>query len=77
MRLPCRRRTAYQEGERTLGSRQPQATEDCIHEEMDYSGLPKIETRDTVQVWLPGDPVIKGSVWCWNHRRWEEREEEA
>lgn len=31
----------------------------------------RITTRDTVQTWLPGNPVIPGSTWCWSHRRWE------
>ena len=31
----------------------------------------RIETRPTVQTWLPGNPVIPGKVWCWSHRAWE------
>jgi hypothetical protein len=31
----------------------------------------RIETRPTVQTWLPGEPVIPGRIWCWTHQAWE------
>lgn len=31
----------------------------------------RVTTPDTVQTWLPGNPVIPGEVWCWSHRAWE------
>lgn len=48
--------------------------EDCLHGEMDYTGRPLIETPDIVQTWIPGNPVIEGSAWCWSHGRWEKKE---
>ena len=50
---------------------------DCLHDlpagPLDLPGVDvvRIETRPTVQTWLPGNPVIPGSVWCWTHRHWE------
>lgn len=58
-----------------INRRRPVPGEDCIHEEMDYTGSPRIENRDTVQTWIPGNPVIFGTAWCWSHRRWEAKEE--
>ena len=57
-----------------LNRGQPQPGEDCIHEELDYTDRPRIETRDTTQTWLPGSPVINGDAWCWSHDRWEAKE---
>lgn len=55
----------------------PAPGEDCIHEEIDYTDRPRVETGDTVQTWLPGDPVIKGSAWCWSHGQWERKEKDS
>ena len=53
------------------------STEDCFHEERDYLGLYRIETKATTQTWIPGSPVLPGHVWCYTHGRWENKEEEA
>lgn len=60
-----------------LNEKVPPPGEDCIHEEMDYTDRPRIENRDTVQTWIPGNPVIKGTAWCWSHRRWERKEKDC
>lgn len=57
-----------------INREQPRPGEDCIHEELDYTDRPRIETRVTVQTWIPGNPVIDGSAWCWSHDRWEAKE---
>lgn len=41
----------------------------------------KIIHKDMKQTWLPGEPVIQGTLWCWSHCTWEQipqewREEE-
>jgi hypothetical protein len=54
-----------------------EVTEDCIHEEMDYMGLPYLEMQSVPQTWLPGAPVIPGSVWCYTHARHETKEEQS
>lgn len=27
---------------------------------------------DIYQTWLPGTPVVPGSIWCWRHNGWED-----
>ena len=54
----------------------PAPGEVCIHEETDYTDRPRIEARVTVQTWIPGNPAIRGSTWCWSHGRWERKEKE-
>lgn len=48
-----------------------ETTEDCIHEEQDYLELIRLENKPVAQTWLPGAPVIPGTVWCYSHTRWE------
>jgi hypothetical protein len=56
---------------------QRETSDDCIHEEMDYTGKPLLATHPIPQTWLAGSPVIPGSVWCWSHGRHETVEVKA
>lgn len=55
----------------------PEPGEDCVLEELDYTGLDRHETPEVVQTWLPeGTPPLPAMVWCWSHRRWERKPKE-
>lgn len=50
----------------------PEPGEDCVLEELDYTGLDRHETPEIEQTWLPkGTPPLPATVWCHSHRRWE------
>lgn len=55
----------------------PEPGEDCVLEELDYTGLERFETEEIEQTWLlEGVPPLPATVWCWSHRRWELKPEE-
>lgn len=56
----------------------PEPGEDCVLEELDYTGLDRHETPEVEQTWLPeGVPPLPAMVWCWSHRRWELKPKEG
>jgi uncharacterized protein (DUF2237 family) len=32
----------------------------------------RFEIGPQPQTWLPGSPVIPGTIWCWAHGSWEQ-----